>query len=154
MAEAIEMLFWGSRLTLSQETVFDGGIYSHLLDNKSAPSKTTDMWAVAAITIATCYCVVVILLCLVILPQFIILRVTQTNALASENHLYIEVRECCCVFVFWCCHMSVFVNNQNFEICWSWSVDFVNKETRSHPEMVGDMSRVTLNFDLSKIFLC
>jgi len=24
-------------------------------------------------------------------------------------------------------------------------------ETRSHPEMVGDMSRVTLNFDLSKI---
>jgi len=23
--------------------------------------------------------------------------------------------------------------------------------TRSHPEMVGDMSRVTLNFDLSKI---
>jgi len=25
------------------------------------------------------------------------------------------------------------------------------KQTRSHPEMVGDMSRVTLNFDLSKI---
>jgi len=25
------------------------------------------------------------------------------------------------------------------------------KITRSHPEMVGDMSRVTLNFDLSKI---
>jgi len=25
------------------------------------------------------------------------------------------------------------------------------KETRSHPEMVGDMSRVTLHFDLSKI---
>jgi len=25
------------------------------------------------------------------------------------------------------------------------------KETRSHPEMVGDMSRVTLDFDLSKI---
>ena len=25
------------------------------------------------------------------------------------------------------------------------------KPTRSHPEMVGDMSRVTLNFDLSKI---
>jgi len=24
-------------------------------------------------------------------------------------------------------------------------------QTRSHPEMVGDMSRVTLNFDLSKI---
>jgi len=24
-------------------------------------------------------------------------------------------------------------------------------ETRSHPEMVGDMSRVTLNYDLSKI---
>jgi len=24
-------------------------------------------------------------------------------------------------------------------------------ETRSHPEMVGDMSRVTLNFHLSKI---
>ena len=24
-------------------------------------------------------------------------------------------------------------------------------KTRSHPEMVGDMSRVTLNFDLSKI---
>jgi len=23
--------------------------------------------------------------------------------------------------------------------------------TKSHPEMVGDMSRVTLNFDLSKI---
>jgi len=23
--------------------------------------------------------------------------------------------------------------------------------TRSHPEMIGDMSRVTLNFDLSKI---
>jgi len=27
-------------------------------------------------------------------------------------------------------------------------------EIRSHPEMVGDMSRVTLNFDLSKIPLC
>jgi len=27
----------------------------------------------------------------------------------------------------------------------------VQKITRSHPEMVGDMSRVTLNFDLSKI---
>jgi len=26
--------------------------------------------------------------------------------------------------------------------------------TRSHPEMVGDMSRVTLNFDLQKILLC
>jgi len=26
-----------------------------------------------------------------------------------------------------------------------------NSETRSHPEMVGDMSCVTLNFDLSKI---
>jgi len=26
-------------------------------------------------------------------------------------------------------------------------------KTRSHPQMVGDMSRVTLNFDLSK-FLC
>jgi len=25
------------------------------------------------------------------------------------------------------------------------------KETRSHPEMVGDMSCVTLNFDISKI---
>jgi len=25
------------------------------------------------------------------------------------------------------------------------------EETRSHPEMVGDMSHVTLNFDLSKI---
>jgi len=24
-------------------------------------------------------------------------------------------------------------------------------KTRSHPEMVGDMSRVTLNFDLSNI---
>jgi len=24
-------------------------------------------------------------------------------------------------------------------------------KTRTHPEMVGDMSRVTLNFDLSKI---
>ena len=27
----------------------------------------------------------------------------------------------------------------------------ITTETRSHPEMVGDMSRVTLNFDLSKI---
>ena len=27
-----------------------------------------------------------------------------------------------------------------------------NNQTRSHPEMVGDMSRVTLNSDLSKIF--
>jgi len=27
----------------------------------------------------------------------------------------------------------------------------VTLRTRSHPEMVGDMSRVTLNFDLSKI---
>ena len=28
-------------------------------------------------------------------------------------------------------------------------------KTRSHPEMVGDMSRVTVNFDLSKIpFVC
>jgi len=27
----------------------------------------------------------------------------------------------------------------------------VGKTTRSHPEMVGDMSRVTLNFDVSKI---
>jgi len=26
-----------------------------------------------------------------------------------------------------------------------------HSQTRSHPEMVGDMSRVTLNFDLSKI---
>ena len=26
-----------------------------------------------------------------------------------------------------------------------------SSQTRSHPEMVGDMSRVTLNFDLSKI---
>jgi len=26
-------------------------------------------------------------------------------------------------------------------------------ETSSHPEMVGDMSRVTLNFDLSKFLL-
>jgi len=26
--------------------------------------------------------------------------------------------------------------------------------TRSHPEMVGDMSRVTLNFDVSKFLLC
>jgi len=25
------------------------------------------------------------------------------------------------------------------------------RRTRSHPEMVGDMSRVTLNFDLSKL---
>jgi len=25
------------------------------------------------------------------------------------------------------------------------------QKTRSHPEMVGDMSHVTLNFDLSKI---
>jgi len=28
---------------------------------------------------------------------------------------------------------------------------FHTETTRSHPEMVGDMSRVTLNFDLSKI---
>jgi len=28
---------------------------------------------------------------------------------------------------------------------------FVTVFTKSHPEMVGDMSRVTLNFDLSKI---
>jgi len=27
----------------------------------------------------------------------------------------------------------------------------LDAKTRSHPEMVGDMSRVTLNFDLSKI---
>ena len=27
-------------------------------------------------------------------------------------------------------------------------------KTRSHTEMVGDMSRVTLNFDLSKFLLC
>jgi len=27
----------------------------------------------------------------------------------------------------------------------------INTSTRSHPEMVGDMSHVTLNFDLSKI---
>jgi len=26
-----------------------------------------------------------------------------------------------------------------------------DKATRSHPELVGDMSRVTLNYDLSKI---
>jgi len=35
------------------------------------------------------------------------------------------------------------------------SIVYVNstteETTRSHPEMVGDMSRVTLNFDLSKI---
>jgi len=30
---------------------------------------------------------------------------------------------------------------------------FTEEKTRSHPEMVGDMSCVTLNFDLSKI-LC
>jgi len=27
-------------------------------------------------------------------------------------------------------------------------------KTRSHPEMVGDMSRVTLYFDLSEFLLC
>jgi len=27
----------------------------------------------------------------------------------------------------------------------------VDEETRSHPEMIGDMLRVTLNFDLLKI---
>jgi len=31
------------------------------------------------------------------------------------------------------------------------SLQSINQSTRSHPEMVGDMSRVTLNFDLSKI---
>ena len=31
---------------------------------------------------------------------------------------------------------------------WNWTTTV---KTRSHPEMVGDMSRVTLNFDLSKI---
>ena len=31
------------------------------------------------------------------------------------------------------------------------AVDSLHQQTRSHPEMVGDMSRVTLNFDLSKI---
>jgi len=31
------------------------------------------------------------------------------------------------------------------------SLVHVSNETRSHPEMVGDMSLVTLNFDLSKI---
>jgi len=35
-------------------------------------------------------------------------------------------------------------------IC-SISFDLLLRQTRSHPEMVGDMSRVTLNFDLSKI---
>jgi len=29
----------------------------------------------------------------------------------------------------------------------------LTNETRSHPEMVGDMSRVTFNFDLSNIFV-
>ena len=29
-------------------------------------------------------------------------------------------------------------------------VETLEKKTRSHPEMVGDMSRVTLNFDLSR----
>jgi len=29
--------------------------------------------------------------------------------------------------------------------------DSLTVQTRSHPVMVGDMSRVTLNFDLSKI---
>jgi len=32
-----------------------------------------------------------------------------------------------------------------------WDEVFREKITRSHPEMVGNMSRVTLNFDLSKI---
>jgi len=29
-----------------------------------------------------------------------------------------------------------------------------NPTTKSHPEMVGDISRVTLNFDLSKNSFC
>jgi len=36
----------------------------------------------------------------------------------------------------------------------AWAIKLLEVEaiqTRSHPEMVGDMSRVTLNFDLSKI---
>jgi len=31
------------------------------------------------------------------------------------------------------------------------SLNAVAEKTRSHPEMVGDMSHVTLNFDLLKI---
>jgi len=54
-----------------------------------------------------------------------------------------------CLFVcnyrlhFWCRILS------KSNIVWQ---SYGNAEpTRSHPEMVGDMSRVTLNFDLSKI---
>jgi len=36
-------------------------------------------------------------------------------------------------------------------VCDSFSVHLHSKKTRSHPEMIGDMSRVTVNFDLSKI---
>jgi len=34
---------------------------------------------------------------------------------------------------------------------WSTAYTVSNQSTRSHPEMVGDMSRVTLNSDISKI---
>jgi len=36
-------------------------------------------------------------------------------------------------------------------IIYDTEINYVRYQTRSHPEMVGDMSRVTLNFDLSKI---
>jgi len=36
-------------------------------------------------------------------------------------------------------------------VCFCLSTATITGETRSHPEMVGNMSHVTLNFDLSKI---
>jgi len=45
-------------------------------------------------------------------------------------------------------HWSVTFQRRGFLVQ---RLDTSHKQTRSHPEMVGDMSRVTLNFDLSKI---
>ena len=39
----------------------------------------------------------------------------------------------------------------NTDDCSPETATTVTLQTRSHPEMVGDMSHVTLNFDLSKI---
>ena len=52
-------------------------------------------------------------------------------------------------------HEETAAHRQLFEgllcVCLFVAGSLFDQLTRSHPEMVGDMSRVTLNFDLSKI---
>ena len=65
---------------------------------------------------------------------------------------WVVVMRLSCNFVNVCIkreHVNVFTNTAASNK--THSVLCNHDNTRSHPEMVGDMSRVTLNFDLSKI---